>query len=109
MKGSDDQYVGPAQAVVAVDDGRDSQLTTERRRQVRAAQYRQSEIKVPVVLAQDDLGFAPAVDLEDADAVSFGFVGESRKVSGGLQTNARNDCISHVGEPSDPRWLLRNE
>ena len=62
-----------------------------------------------VVLAQDDLGFALAVDLEDANAVSFGFAGESRKVFGGLQTKARDDCISDVGEPSDPRWLLQNE
>jgi hypothetical protein len=64
---------------------------------------------VLVVLAQDNLGFASAVDLEDANAVSVGFVGESRKVFGGLQTKARDDCISDVGEPSDPRWLLQNE
>jgi len=58
---------------------------------------------VLVVLAQDDFGFAFAVDLEDANAVSGGFVGESHKVFGSLQTKARNDCISNVGEPSDPR------
>jgi hypothetical protein len=64
---------------------------------------------VLVVLAQDNLGFAFAVDLEDVNAVSVGFAGESRKVFGGLQTKARDDCISDVGEPSDPRWLLQNE
>jgi hypothetical protein len=72
-------------------------------------EYRQSEIKVLVVLAQDDLGFASAVDLEDANAVGIGFAGERRKVFGGLQTHARNDCISDVGEPSDPGWLMRNK
>ena len=61
-----------------------------------------------VILAQDDLGFASAVDLEDANAVSFASTGERRKVFGGLQTKARNDCISDAGEPSDPRGLLRN-
>jgi hypothetical protein len=64
---------------------------------------------VLVVLAQDNLSFAFAVDLEDANAVSFAFARESRKVFGGLQTKARNDCISDVGEASDPRWLLRNK
>lgn len=38
MKRGDDQDVGPAQTVVAVDDGRDSQLATERWRQVRTAE-----------------------------------------------------------------------
>jgi streptogramin lyase len=64
---------------------------------------------VLVVLAQDDLGFAFAVDLEDANAVSVGFGGESYKVFGGLQPKAGNDCVSDVGEPSDPRRLLRNQ
>jgi len=64
---------------------------------------------VLVILAQDDFGIASAVDLEDANAIGGAFVGESRKVFGGLQTKARNDCISDVGEPSDPRWLLRNK
>ena len=109
MKRSDDRYISSAQEVVAVDDSRDGQAATERWRQVRSAEYRQPEIKVLVVLAQDDLGFALAVDLEDANAVSVGFAGESRKVFGGLQTKARNDCISDAGEPSDPRWLLRNK
>jgi hypothetical protein len=45
---------------------------------------------VLVVLAQDNLGFAFAVDPEDANAVSVGFAGESRKVFGGLQTKARD-------------------
>jgi hypothetical protein len=62
-----------------------------------------------IVLAQDNLGFAPAVDLEDANAVSVGFAGESSKVSGGFQTKACDDCVSEVGEPSDPGWLLQNE
>lgn len=92
-----------------MDDGRDSQLTTECWRQAGGVEYRQSEIEVFVVLAQDDLGFASTVDLEDANAVSVGFAGESRKVLGGLQTKARNDCISDVGEPSDPGWLLRDK
>ena len=39
MKRSDDQYVGPAQEVVAVDDRRDSHSATERWRQVRSAEY----------------------------------------------------------------------
>jgi hypothetical protein len=64
---------------------------------------------VLVVLAQGDLNFAFAIDLEDANADSVGSAGESRKVFGGLQTKARNDCISDVSEPSDPEWLLRNE
>jgi hypothetical protein len=109
MKRSDDPQVGPAQEVVAPDDGRDSQLATERWRKARRAEYRQPEIQVLVVLAQDDLVFAPAVDPEDADAVGIGFAGESRKVSGGIQTKARNDRIPDVGEPSDPGWLLRNK
>jgi hypothetical protein len=62
-----------------------------------------------VVLPQDDLGCALAVDLEDAHAVRVVLVGEGRKVLGGLQTKTSNDCIADVGEPSDPRWLLGNE
>jgi len=62
-----------------------------------------------VVLPQNDLGFASAVDLEEGDTVDVGFVGKTREVPGGLQTEARDYSVSDAGEPSYPERLLRQE
>src|SRR5947208_999342 len=69
MEGCNDRQIGSADAVVAVNDGRQGQLASGTWRRAWRTKNRHPEVEVLVVLAQDDLGFAGAEDPEDADAL----------------------------------------
>src|SRR5437016_5238700 len=63
----DDQDIETTQAVVAMDHGRQSQLTFASWRWLIGTEDREPEVQVLVVFAKDDFGRTRAVDLEDAD------------------------------------------
>src|SRR5262249_42523526 len=68
MKRGNEKDVETTQAIVAMDDGRQNQVTLGSRRRRTGAQDGKPEVQVLVVFSENDFSRARAVDLEDAES-----------------------------------------
>jgi hypothetical protein len=67
MKWGNEKNVEAPQAIVAMNDGRQNQVPTSPRQRLTAAQNREPEVQVLVVLAKNDFSWTDAVHLKDPE------------------------------------------
>ena len=68
MKRGNEKNIEMTQAIVAMDNGRQNQVTFSSRRRLTGAQNRESEVQVLVVFSKNNFSWTCAVDLKDAES-----------------------------------------
>ena len=68
MKRGDEKNIETTQAIVAMDNGRQSQVTFSFRRRLTGTQNREPEVQVLVVFSYNNFSRTFAVDLKDVES-----------------------------------------
>ena len=109
MKRGNEENIETTQAIVAMDNGRQGQVTFGPRRRLTGAQNRDSEVQVLVVFSKNNFSWTCAVDPEDAESARSALRIQCCKMLGRLEAETGHERVSNRHEPADPGRLVRED
>jgi len=109
MKRGNEKNIEATQAVVAMNNGRQGQVTFSARRRLTGTQNREPEVQVLVVFAKNNFSWTCAVELEDAESARSALRIQRGEMLGCLEAETGYERVSNRHKSADPRRLVSED